>query len=232
MQARDIMTTPVVTAELDTTVVEIAKRLLERRVSALPVVDAQGRVVGIVSEGDLMRQPQAGGQRHVSWWLTMFAASEEQAREFIKSHGRLAREVMTGNPITVEEEASIEEIATLLEKHRIKRVPVLREGKLAGIVSRANLLQGIVNRQRAPQASDNDRVIRQQVTEAMRNSGADARFVDVQVAADIVSLWGATNSELERKAIVLAAQAVPGVKHVDSHLGVFPPMVRAGMWAQ
>lgn len=232
MQARDIMTTSVVTAELETPVIEIAKRLMERRVSALPVVDAQDRVVGIVSEGDLMRRPQSGGQPHVSWWLTVFAAPEEQAREFIKSHGLLARDVMTGNPITVEEEASLEEIATLLEKHRIKRVPVLREGKLVGIVSRANLLQGIVTRQRAPQASDDDRVIRQQVIEALRNSGADARFVDVQVTADIVSLWGATNSEMQRKAIVLAAQSVPGVKRVDSHLGVFPPMVRAGMWAQ
>ena len=232
MQARDIMTTPVVTAELDTPVVEIASRLLERRISALPVVDAQGRVVGVVSEGDLMRQPQAGGQRHVAWWLTMFAGSEEQAREFIKSHGLLASDVMTGNPITVEEEASLEEIATLLEKHRIKRVPVLREGKLVGIVSRANLLQGIVARQRAPQASADDHVIRQQVSEAMRNSGVDARFVDVQVAADIVSLWGATNSEVESKAIVLAAQAVSGVKRVDSHLGVFPPMVRATIWAE
>jgi CBS-domain-containing membrane protein len=139
---------------------------------------------------------------------------------------------MTGDPVTVDEEASLEEIATLLEKHRIKRVPVLREGRLVGIVSRANLLQGIVARQRAPQASADDRVIRQQVTEAMSNSGVDAQFVDVQVAAGIVSLWGATNSEVERKAIVLAAQAVPGVKHVESHLGVFPAMVRATMGAE
>ena len=232
MQARDIMTTPVVTAELETPVIEIARRLMERRISAMPVIDADGRVVGIVSEGDLMRWPQAGGQRHTSWWLEMITASEERAREYIKSHGRAARDVMTGNPITVEEEASLEEIATLLEKHRIKRVPVLREGKLVGIVSRANLLQGIVARQRAPQASADDRVIRLRVTEAIRNVGVDAQFVDVQVAADIVSLWGATNSEVERKAIVLAAQAVPGVKHVDSHLGVFPPMVRAVMGAE
>lgn len=87
-------------------------------------------------------------------------------------------------------------------------------------------------RQRAPQASADDRVIRQQVTEAIRNCGVDARFVDVQAAAGIVSLWGATNTEVERKAIVLAAETAPGVKRVDSHLGVFPPMVRAGMWAE
>jgi CBS domain-containing protein len=232
MQARDIMTTPVVTAELETPVIEIAKRLMERRISAVPVVDADGSVVGIVSEGDLMRWPQSGGQRHTSWWLEMITASQESAREYIKSHGRIARDVMTGNPITVEEDASLEEIATLLEKHRIKRVPVLREGKLVGIVSRANLLQGIVARQRAPQGSADDRVIRQQVTEAIRNCGVDSQFVNIQVAAGIVSLWGATNSEVERKAIVLAAQAVPGVKHVDSHLGVFPAMVRATMGAE
>jgi CBS-domain-containing membrane protein len=139
---------------------------------------------------------------------------------------------MTGNPVTVDEEASLEAIAALLETHRIKRVPVLREGRLVGIVSRANLLQGIVAGQRAPQASAEDRVIRQLVTDAIRNCGADAQFVNVQVAAEIVSLWGATNSEVEREAIVLAAQTAPAVKRVDSHLGVFPPMVRAGMWAE
>ncbi len=232
MQAKDIMTTPVVTAGLETPVIEIAKRLIERRISAMPVVDAEARVLGIVSEGDLMRQPQAGGEPPRSWWLKLVADSEERALEFIKSHGQLARDVMTANPVTVDEDASLEEIATLLEAHRIKRVPVLREGRLVGIVSRANLLQGIVARQRAPQASADDRVIRQQVTEAIRNCGVDALFVDVQAVAGIVSLWGATNTEVERKAIVLAAETAPGVKRVDSHMGVFPPMVRAGMWAE
>ena len=230
MQAKDIMTTPVVTAGLETPVIEIAKRLLERRISAMPVIDAEGRVLGIVSEGDLMRQPQVAGQPHRSWWLTMFAASEEQARDFIKSHGQLARDVMTGDPVTVGEEASLEEIATLLETHRIKRVPVLREGRLVGIVSRANLLQGVVALERAPQASADDRVMRQQATEAIRDSGVNAQFVDVQVAAGVVSLWGATDSEVERKAIVVAAQGVPGAKGVDSHLGVFSPIARAAMW--
>jgi CBS domain-containing protein len=231
MQAKDIMTTPVVTVAPETPVVEIARRLLERRISAVPVIDTEGRVLGVVSEGDLMRQPQAGGQRHISWWLEMFTASEEQAHDFIKSHGTLARDVMTRETVAVDEDASLEEIATLLEKHRIKRVPVLREGRLVGIVSRANLLQGIVARQRAPQASADDRTMRQQATEAIRNSGVNAQFVDVQVAAGVVSLWGAADSEVEREAIVVAAQGVPGTKGVDSHLGVFPPMVRAAMWA-
>ncbi len=232
MQAQDIMTTRVVTAELDTPVIEIAKRLIERRISAMPVIDAEGRVPGIVSEADLMKQPQTGGRPHRTWWLTLFTMSDELAGDFIKSHGRIARDVMTVNPVTVGEEASLEEIATLLEKHRIKRVPVLRAGRLVGIVSRANLLQGMVARQVAPQASSDDRVIRQHVTEAIRTSEVNAQFVDVQVAAGVVSLWGATNSEVERKALVLAAETVPGVQRVESHLGVFSPMELATMWAE
>lgn len=232
MQAKDIMTTAVVTATPETPVIEIARRLLKRRISALPVVDTEGRVVGIVSEGDLMRQPQAGGPRPRSWWIALVTGTEDQARDFLKSHGRLARDVMTSNPVTVGEDASLEEIATLLEKRRIKRVPVLREGRLVGIVSRANLLQGIVARQHAPQASADDRVLRERVTDAIRDSGVNAQFVDIQVVAGIVSLWGATDSEVERQAIVVAAESVPGTKLVDSHLGVFPPMARAAMWAE
>src|SRR3972149_2283575 len=153
MHAKDVMTTQVVTVSLDAPVAEIAKQLVQRRISAVPVVDADGRPVGIVSEGDLMRRPETGGERHPSWWLALVAEAETQDREYVKSHGGRARDVMTRDLVTVTEEASLEEIATLLEKHRIKRVPVVREGKLVGIVSRANLLQGIVARQCVPQPS-------------------------------------------------------------------------------
>ena len=232
MQARDIMTTPVVTAELETPVIEIARRLMERRISAMPVIDADGRVVGIVSEGDLMRWPQAGGQRHTSWWLEMITASEERAREYIKSHGRAARDVMTGNPITVEEEASLEEIATLLEKHHIKRVPVVRDGKLVGIVSRANLLQGIVARKRAPQPSVDDRRLRELVTVAIRASGVRSDLVNPVVVDGIVDLWGMAHSEAERDAIYVAAAGVSGVKGVEHQLGVLSPMLAANLGTQ
>lgn len=140
MQAKDVMTAPVVTAETDTSVAAVAERLLERRISAMPVVDADGRVVGVVSEGDLMHRGESGGERHRSWWLALIASAEERSRDYVKNHGLRASDVMTRDPVTVGEDATLEEIAALLETHRIKRVPVLRDGRLVGIVSRANLL--------------------------------------------------------------------------------------------
>lgn len=226
MQARDVMTSKVVTVSPDTPVAEIAKRLIERRISAVPVVDAEGRLIGIVSEGDLMRRPETGGERHPSWWLTLLVEPEQQAREYVKSHGGRARDVMTRSVVTAGEDASLEEIATLLEKHRIKRVPVVREGRLVGIVSRANLLQGIVARQRAPGAPAGDTPLRERVIEAIRASGARSEFVDVLVSGGGVQLWGATYSEEERDAIQVAASSVAGISRVESHVGVFPPTVR------
>jgi len=225
MQAKDVMTTPVVTVNPDTPVADVAKQLIKRRISAVPVVDAEGRAVGIVSEGDLMRRPETAGKRHPSWWLALLAEPEDQAREYVKAHGRRAREVMTRDLVTVGEDAPLEEIATLLEKHRIKRVPVVRQGKLVGIVSRANLLQGIVARQRAPKTSANDRALRERVTQAMRACGARVEFINTMVSGGVVHLWGAAYSDIERDAIEVAVSTVAGTAQIESHLGVFPPMV-------
>jgi len=229
VKAMDVMTTPVVTVDLETPVPEIARRLVQRRISAMPVVDTEGRLVGIVSEGDLMRRPESGGAPHPSWWLALLAEPETQAREYVKAHGEHARDVMTSAVTTVTEEASLEEIATLLEKHRIKRVPVVRDGKLVGIVSRANLLQGIVARQRAPQPSVGDRTLRERVSAAIQASGVRSEYINPVVADGIVHLWGATYSDAERDAIQVAAAGVSGVKRVEGEIGVITPMVRAAM---
>lgn len=232
MQAKDVMTSQVVTVELDTPVAEIAKRLMQRRISAVPVVDAEGRPIGIVSEGDLMRRPESGGERHPSWWLALLTEPETQAREYVKSHGGHARDVMTRELVTVTEEASLEEIAMLLEKHHIKRVPVVREGKLVGIVSRANLLRGIVARQSAPHPSADDRALRERVIEAIRASGARSEFVEPIVSGGVVHLWGATYSAAERDAIHVAASSVMGVKGVEGRVGVLSRNLQAVMWAE
>src|SRR5574338_371038 len=147
MQAKDVMTTRLATVAPDATVREIANLLLERRISAVPVVDSDGRLKGIVSEGDLIRRPELGTLRHRSWWLSLLSNAEEDAISYVKTHGGHARDVMTPEVITVDETAPLEQIADTLEKHGIKRVPVLGKGKLVGIVSRADLLRGLVARQ-------------------------------------------------------------------------------------
>src|SRR5215471_1029377 len=142
MRAMDVMTTNVITVGPDTSVQEVAKTLSERNISGVPVVDAANRLVGIVSEGDLLHRVETGTDRRVqrrrrSWWLDTIGSDEELARDYVKSHGRTAGDVMTRDVITVSETAQLGDIANLLETKKIKRVPVVRDGTLVGIVSRA-----------------------------------------------------------------------------------------------
>jgi len=226
MQAKDIMTTKVVTVTEDTGIEAIAKILLKRRISGLPVVDAEKRVVGIVSEGDLMRRSESGTSPHRSWWLRLLASPEEEAHDYAKSHGMRAADVMTRNVITVKEDTSAGEIAQMLEERRIKRVPVVRDGKLVGIVSRANLLHGLVARkdQIAEPPSADDRSIREQVIAELKNQGwVTHGSLNVIVSEGRVELWGWVESEEERAALRIAAETVPGVRAVEDHLGSVPP---------
>ncbi len=231
MQAKDIMTTSVVTVTQDTTVRDIAKLLLERRISAVPVIGAAGQLLGMVSEGDLMRRAENKTERHPSWWLRLLDGPEEKALAYIKSHGGHASDVMTRDVISVGEDTAIEEIADQLEKHRIKRVPVLKDGSLLGIVSRADLLRGLVARQSAPASTAEDSEIRTKTQAALGDSGVQDTFVSVVVSGGVVHLWGVVDSEAERHAAQVAAEGVPGVKGVRNQIGVLPPTARTSMWA-
>lgn len=232
MRAKDVMTTDVVTAGPETPVTEIAKTLLERRISGLPVVDEGGAVIGIVSEGDLMRREESGTERHPSWWLSLLLGPEERAAAYVKGHGRLAKDVMTRTVVTVGEDATLDEIAGLLEKHHVKRVPVVREGRLVGVVSRANLLHGLAAAKTATTPTADDETIRAAILKALRQeAGVRDEFFNVTVADGVVHLWGATDSDAERKAVRVAAENVPGVRAVDDHLGVMSTTVRGLLWA-
>lgn len=232
MYARDVMTTKVATVSPDTHVDEVARTLLERHVSAVPVVNDEGRVVGIVSEGDLMRRPEIGTERHPSWWLNLLAAPEERALTYVKTHGGHARQIMTRSVVAVGEDATLEEIAELLEKHHIKRVPVIRDGKLVGIVSRADLLHGLVARRVSPTVSASDETIRKAVESAIANAGLRSQFLSVIVAGGVVHLWGAVESVEEKQAAAVAAEAAPGVKDVRNDIGILPKIVQAVMGAE
>ena len=171
MQARDVMTTQVITVAPDTDVREIAKRLLESGISAVPVVERDGRIIGIVSEGDLMRRSESDTERRSSWWLSLLLLPEQKAIDYVKTHGHRAADVMTRRVITANDDASLEEVAEILEKHRIKRVPVVRDDKLVGIVSRANLLHGLVARQTGAKPSTDDWKIKAAVEKNLANAG-------------------------------------------------------------
>jgi CBS domain-containing protein len=216
------MTTSIVTVNPDTQVYKIARLLLQHHISAVPVVDDRGRVMGMVSEGDLMRRSESGTEGRIAWWLDLLAGPEERARMYLKSHGLTARDVMTRNVITADENTPLEKIATLLERNHIKRVPVLRRGKLVGIASRANLLHGLVARggKGANAASQSTTRIRNGVMAEFRRMGLRTDLVNVVVADGIVQLWGWVESATQRKALALAARRVTGVKSVKNLVSI------------
>lgn len=222
MLARDVMTSPPITITPDTPVNEIAELLLNNRISAVPVLDAAGRIVGIVSEGDLLRRADADTERRRSGWLELLLDRNVTAADFVKTHGTHARDVMTQDVVTITPDTNLAEIASLLERRRIKRVPVVEAGKVVGIVSRANLLRGLVAQPRAEgtvEVRAQDSEIRRRLDSVLQDiHGVDLRRINVVVKDGAVFLWGTVKSDNQRRALMVAAESVPGVIRVEDNL--------------
>lgn len=232
MQAKDVMTANVETVSPDTKVDEIARRLIARNISAVPVVDEKGQVVGIVSEGDLMRRSENETERQPSWWIRVFTEPQDRARNYVKSHGVHAQDIMTRKVISVREDTSLADIAETLEKNHIKRVTVMRDGKLVGIVSRANLLRGLVAAGAQTVATQDDRQVKQAIEQAFAKADLEVDHVSVVVADGVATLWGMVASEVERQALGVAAEQGTGAKQVENNINVMPAMVRNSLGAQ
>jgi len=223
MKARDVMVAPVITVKPYSTVREVAKTLVDRRISAVPVVDDAGKVVGIISEGDLMHRAETGTERRYRWWIRLVGGDASLPTDYIKAHARRAADIMTQNVITATPETPLDEIAVLLERNSIKRVPIVREGQLVGIVSRANLVQALATMPRGLEIPFSDTNIREKLLSHLKEQPwADTHLLNVIVTDGVVSLWGVTSSESERKAIRVAAEATPGVRAVNNHLAREP----------
>jgi CBS domain-containing protein len=219
MRAKDLMTTDVVTVRPEETIRHVAETLLRHRISALPVINQEGELVGIVSEGDLMRRVEMGTERPRSWWLDLIATPEARASEYVKSHASRVQDVMTNDVITVDEDAPVSRIAALLEENRIKRVPVTKEGRIIGIVSRADLLRGIAAT-KLDETTPNDEAIRLAVTTQLRKAGVRDWLMNVTVSEGVVHFWGGVRSESERRAVRVAAETVSGARGVEDHLSL------------
>lgn len=224
MQARDVMVSPVITVGKSATVRDVAKILIEKRISAVPVVDGAGKIVGIVTESDLMHRTEAGTERPYSWWVHFLAGDETIAADYVKSHAAKVEDVMTAEVVTTSPETPLHEIATLLEEHRIKRVPIVNKtGNLVGIVSRANLIQVVASARPKLEMTLPDSTIRQKLLgELKKQKWAHTYNVSVTVTNGIVDLWGYAQSDAERTAIRVAAEAIPGVTMVNDHLADSP----------
>ncbi len=218
MNARDIMTRDVVTVGPDVTVAEIARVLLQRHISGVPVIE-DGKVVGIVSEGDLIHRQEIGTEkRRGSWWLRL-CAGERSPVDFIKSHGVAARDVMTHQVVTVTEDAPLDEIADLFEEHHIKRVPVVRNGKLVGIISRANLLQALASapRSESPATGDGEEIRTKLLQILNLEAWWRPHTSHIVVSDGVVHIWGLDGPADVRDAARVAALNVASVHGVEDH---------------
>ena len=221
MQAKDIMTRKVITVSEASSVIDVATALLEHGISAVPVVDASGSLLGIVSEGDLMHRAEAGTIRRRSWWLSLFTDRDVEAAEFVKEHSRRVSDIMTRDVVTARPETPIAEIAERLDSHRIKRVPIVDDGKLVGIVSRANLVQAMM-RQPAPRKGlgTTDSEIQEQIVARLKSEPWSPAWLNVRVENGVVDLWGSATSQAQKKAALLAAEITPGVVRVEDNIVV------------
>ncbi|MGC2081182.1 MAG: CBS domain-containing protein [Xanthobacteraceae bacterium] len=223
MKARDVMTSPVITVKPTTSVKEVAELFLERRISAVPVVDDQGEIVGIVSEGDLVHRSEISTERQRPWWLVLMARDGGLAAEYIKAHANRVDDIMTRNVITAAPDTPLQEIAEKLEKYRIKRLPIVRYKQLVGIVSRANLVQALATSGSKLDIPLSDATIRENLIMHLREqSWAHMMPLNVTVNGGVVDLWGYVESDTERKAIRIAAEGMPGVRGVNDHMTAQP----------
>jgi CBS-domain-containing membrane protein len=221
MRAADVMTTDVVTVGPDARVVEVAETLLASRISAVPVIGERGELVGIVSEGDLMRRSETRTERRRAWWLEAFVGSTTLANDYVQANAQKVADILTRNVVTATPDTPLGEIAALLERHHIKRVPIVRGGKVLGIVSRANLIQALASIRKkkiAIATTPEDSAIREDVLARLRNEPwVKLWSVNVIVHEGVVELWGIVDTAAERKAIRMVAEATPGVREVIDH---------------
>jgi CBS domain-containing protein len=223
MKASDVMMTDVITVTPESDVPQVAALLLTNHISAVPVVDADGSLVGMISEGDLIRRSESGTAHERPWWLQMLMSREALAAEFVREHSRRVGDLMTREVVSASPDTPLADIAALLERRRIKRVPIVKDGRLAGIVSRANLIQALATfRHAAPEprlAADAE--LREKVMSQFKaEPWMRPALVNVTVSDGTVDLWGIVDSPAEKQALRVAAEIVPGVKAINDNLVV------------
>jgi CBS domain-containing protein len=229
MQVKDVMTQKVISVQEDESVLKAARLMLQNRISGLPVLDKEGALVGIVTEGDFLRRSEIGTQRRRSRWLEFVIGPGRLADEYVHTSGRKVGEIMTRDPQFITEDEGLEAVVEKMERHRIKRLPVLRDGRMVGIVSRANLMHALASLARdyevVPGSSTPgpDWAIRGEIIASLGKQ-TWTPDVDIVVRNGVVELWGVITDARERQAIVVAAENVAGVKQVHDHLVWVEPM--------
>jgi CBS domain-containing protein len=228
MRAQDAMTKVLITVGPDTTVGEIARLLITHRLSAVPVV-TDGRLIGLVSQTDLGHRVETGTKKRRKWWLEAFGNPDAMARDYIKAHGCTAKEVMTHHIISVSKEATLAEIADVLDANGIRQVPVMDEGKLVGMIGHADLVRVLAAAQvAAPAPRPSDGALQASIWRAIKaQSWLSSAYLNLAVKDGVVELYGAAASSDQRRAVKVLVEGVPGVVKVEDKMGVFPKVVAA-----
>ena len=229
MRAHQIMTRQVITIAAGASIVDAANIMLDKHISGLPVVDGAGTVVGIVSQGDFIRRAEIGTERKRGRWLKFLVGPGTAASDFVRERGRKVEEIMTPDPCSVTEDATLEDIVELMERNHVKRLPVLRGDRLVGIVTRTNLLQAVAGLTRdVPDPTADDDHIRHRIINSIEKSDWTPFGLGVIVANGVVHLSGVITNEQSREASIVAAENISGVTRVHDHLCWVEPM--SGMY--
>jgi len=219
MRAHQIMTHKVLSVTTDTFIVDAANVMLQNHISGLPVTSEVGNLVGVVSQSDFIRRAEIGTQRNRGRWLKFLVGPGGVASDFVHERGRKVGEIMTPDPIAVTEDTPLDKIVLLMERHGIKRLPVMRGDQLVGIVTRTNLLQAVAGLARdVPDPTADDDHIRNRIMTSIENADWAPFGLGVVVGQGVVHLSGVITNEKSREAAIVAAENVSGVKRVHDHL--------------
>ena len=231
MYARDVMTKTVVSVNVTIDVREVARLFLSNRISGAPVTDDDGRLVGMVTEGDIMRRADAGtARRRGSWWRELLANPSDRASAYVKEHALRVGDVMSEAVICADEDTPLDAIADLLEENRVKRVPVIHDDRVVGIVSRADLLRVVAAALKPAVPHLDDSQARDRIVAEFDKAGVDSAFVGIAVADGIAHLWGQAHTIAEKTAARVAAEEIVGPAYVDDKISVMPADLEAEMW--
>lgn len=231
MRAKHVMTDCVYALPADASIFDAAELLVSAGISAAPVVNSAGKLIGVVSEADLMSRAEIGTAPDKTWLQRLFADEVMTAGDYVRSHSHHVTDVMTRDVVTATEDTKLAELANLMHRHSIKRIPILRDGAIVGIVSRANLLQALLSREPAADTVPHtDEETRRAVVAELDKNGLTSTWpINIVVNAGVVHLWGFVASKAVAKAHRVAAENVPGVKRVKNHLRAIPPGVNMGV---
>lgn len=227
MKVSDAMSGGVKTVFVDDSVTFAMRLMLDNHLSGLPVVDRQGHLVGMLTEGDLMRRAELGTERKHPHWLEFILGPGRLAQEYVDTHGRRVEEVMTADVVSIDKSMPLKEAVTLMEGRHIKRLPVLDHGRLVGIISRADLLRTFLATSLEPDIAQgvSDDAIRQRIDREIDRQPWNPRAtVGIKVDRGVVDLSGIVTSEAMRDALRVLVENTPGVIRIRDDITTVEPI--------